>query len=168
MIRGRCMCGDIRYEITGSMFDVVHCHCESCRRHSSNAFATFFSIDKASFRYTRATPVLYTSSPGVERTHCGRCGSPISYEDARELAIYACTLEDLTLVKPQAHIMVGEMLPWLKFGDDLPCFEKGLHGNPPIGHGPSNLPQVSVDNVKANSETTNAARDNFARGNAAH
>ncbi|RWD67051.1 MAG: GFA family protein [Mesorhizobium sp.] len=167
-VRGRCMCGDIRYEITGPMFDMVHCHCESCRRHSSTAFATVFNIDKTNFRYIRGTPVPYNSSPGVERTHCGRCGSPISYENARELSIFACTLEDLTLVKPQAHIMVGEMLPWLDFGDDLPCFERGLHGKPSIGHGPSNLPRVSVESVRANSETTNAARDNFKRGNAPH
>lgn len=163
-IRGRCMCGDVRYEITGPMFDVVHCHCESCRRQSSTAFVTTFNINKTHFRYTRGTPVLYKSSPGVERTHCGRCGSPISYENAREFSIFACTLEDLTLVKPQAHIMVGEMLPWLDFGGDLPCFEKGLHGKPPIGHGPSNLPQVSVESVRANSKETNAARDNLARG----
>ena len=167
-IRGRCMCGDIRYEITGPMFDVVHCHCESCRRHSSTAFATFFNIDKSSFRYTRGTPVIYKSSPGVERTHCRRCGSPISYENAREFSIFACTLEDLTLVKPQAHIMVGEMLPWLNFGDELPRFEKGLHGKPPIGHGPSNLPPVSLESVRANSERTNAARHSFDSGNAAH
>ena len=89
-------------------------------------------------------------------------------KNARELSIYACTLEDLTLVRPQAHIMVGEMLPWLNFGDELPCFEKGLHGKPPIGHGPSNLLPASVESVKANSETTNAARDSFDSGYAAH
>jgi hypothetical protein len=164
-IRGRCMCGDVRYEITGRMGDVVHCHCESCRRQNSAAFVTFFIVDKTNFRYTRGTPVLYTSSAGVERTHCGRCGSPISYENASELGICACTLEDLTLVKPQAHVMVGEMLPWLDFGDDLPCFRGGgLHGKPPIGHGPSTLPKVSVENVRANSEKTNADRDNFGGG----
>jgi hypothetical protein len=163
-IRGRCMCGDIRYEITGPMFDVVHCHCESCRRHSSAAFVTFFLVDKAHFRYARGTPVLYMSSPGVGRTHCGRCGSPISYENAQEFALYACTLDDLTLVKPEGHVMVGEMLPWLVLGDDLPCFEKGgIHGKPPIAHGPSNLPQVSIESVRANSEKTNADRDNFAK-----
>jgi hypothetical protein len=166
-IRGRCMCGDVRYEITGPMFDVVHCHCESCRRHSSAAFVTTFNVNKTHFRYSRGMPVLYMSSPGVERTHCGRCGSPISYENPREFSIFACTLEDLTLVKPQAHIMVGEMLPWLNFGDDLPCFEKGLHGKPPIGNGPSNLPQVSVENVRANSQQTNTDRDNLAGDNAA-
>ncbi|WP_292304784.1 GFA family protein [Mesorhizobium sp.] len=39
------------------MFDVVHCHCESCRRQSSSAFVTFFNIDKAHFRYTRGRPI---------------------------------------------------------------------------------------------------------------
>jgi hypothetical protein len=63
-------------------------------------------------------------------------------------------------------IMVGEMLPWL-FGNDLPCYEKGLHhGKPPIGHGPSNLPQVSGERVRDNSQKTNAARDDFARDEA--
>ena len=138
--RGRCMCGDIRYEFTGPMSETVHCHCESCRRHGSSPFSTFFNTDKKGFRYTHGTPVLYKSSPGVERTHCGRCGAPISYENAREFALFACTLEDLSLVKPEAHVMVGEMLPWLDFADDLPCYEKGMHGKTPICYGPRNLP----------------------------
>lgn len=162
---GRCMCGDVRYEFTGPMFDVIHCHCESCRRQASSAFVTCFNVDKAHFRYTQGKPISYQSSDSVERTHCGRCGSPISYENPREFSLFACTLEDLTLVKPQAHIMVGEMLPWLVFGDDLPCFEKGLHhGKPQVGHGPSNLPPVSAESVRANSDETNASRDHFAKG----
>ncbi|WP_430691484.1 GFA family protein [Mesorhizobium vachelliae] len=158
------MCGDIRYEITGPMFDVVHCHCESCRRQSSSPFVTFFNIDKAQFHYTRGTPLSYESSEGIERTHCGRCGSPVSYENSRELSIFACTLEDLTLVKPQAHIRVDEMVPWLVLGDDLPCFEKGLHHcKLPIVHGPSKLPPLSAERVRANSDQTNAGRDDFPR-----
>jgi hypothetical protein len=132
---GRCLCEDIRFQYCGEPTETVHCHCESCRRHASSPLSTFVVIDKANFRYVKGKPVAYESSPGVERTYCGRCGSPISYADDRELAIYACTLEDLTLVKPQAHIMVGERLPWLDFGDNLPCYEKGLHGQQPIGHG---------------------------------
>jgi hypothetical protein len=93
----------------------------------------------------------------------------MSYENDREFALYACTLEDLTLVEPQAHIMVGEMVPWLALGDDhLPCYEKGLHaGKPPIGHDPSSLPRVSAESARENSETTNAARDRFESGNTA-
>ena len=72
--KGYCRCRAIEYAFDGAPKWVMHCHCESCRRHSSAPFATFFNIDKSSFRYTRGTPVLYKSSPGVERTHCGRCG----------------------------------------------------------------------------------------------
>jgi hypothetical protein len=86
-IKGRCMCGEVRYEFTGPMYDVVHCHCESCRRQSSAAFVTFFNVDKAHFHYTREIRVVYKSSPGVERTHCGRCGSPIAYENKNEFAL---------------------------------------------------------------------------------
>lgn len=136
--KGRCMCGDLRYEFTGPVLETPHCHCESCRRHSSSPFSTFIVIDKKSFRYTRGEPVLYRSSPGVERTHCGRCGAPISYENAQEFALYACTLENLAAVKPDRHLMVGEMLPWLEFADDLPCYEKGSHGKTPICYGPRN------------------------------
>jgi hypothetical protein len=78
VIRGRCMCGDIRYEFTGPMLDAVHCHCESCRRQSSSPFSTFFNVDKKC--YTQGTPVVYKSSGEVECTHCGRCGAPITYE----------------------------------------------------------------------------------------
>jgi hypothetical protein len=123
------MCGDIRYEITGPMFDVVHCHCESCRRHSSAAFVTTFNIDKTHFSYTRGTPVPYKSSPGVERTHCGRCGSPISYENARELSIFACTLEDLHAGEPQAY-HGRECLAQLR--RHPPCFEKSSNKSPSV------------------------------------
>src|SRR5262245_50607448 len=123
--------------------------------------------------YPRIIPFPIFPAPGIlcgrapddrisPKVLCGRCGSPMTYENPREFSIYACTLEDLTLVKPQAHIMVGEMLPWLNFGDGLPCYAKGFRSDL-IGHGPSNLPPVSVESVRTNSENTNASRDNFSR-----
>ena len=29
---GGCLCGAVRYEITGTLRDVVNCHCSKCRR----------------------------------------------------------------------------------------------------------------------------------------
>jgi hypothetical protein len=120
---GRCLCGDIRFEYRGEPIVVEHCHCESCRRHTSAPFATFIVVDKAAFRYTRGTPVPYASSPGVERTHCARCGAPIAYENANEFALYAGTLDDPAPLTPARHIFVAEKLPWISIGDDLPKFE---------------------------------------------
>ena len=41
-IRGRCMCGDVRYEITGPMFDMLHCHCEELPAPQLGRFCDHF------------------------------------------------------------------------------------------------------------------------------
>ena len=136
---GRCMCGDIRFEYLGAPVETVHCHCESCRRHASSPFTTFVVVDKAAFRCTRGAPVAYASSPGVERTHCGRCGSPISYENLGEFALYACTLDDPTTLNPERHIRVAEKMPWIEIGDRLPQFEHSAKGATPASCQPRRL-----------------------------
>ena len=134
--KGRCMCGDIRFEYIGPPLETMHCHCGSCRRHTSSPVSTFVVIDKSSFRYTQGKPVAYASSPGVERTHCGRCGAPISYEIAKEFALYACTLEDPSPLTPQYHAWTSMQMPWLEIADTLPRYEHGSHGTTPVSYGP--------------------------------
>ena len=124
MTMGRCLCGDIRFEYRGDPIETMHCHCESCRRHTSSPVATFVILDKGSFRYTHGKPVAYASSPGIERTHCGRCGSPIAYENREEFALYACTLDDPTGLKPEYHSWFAEKMPWLEIADTLPRHER--------------------------------------------
>ena len=119
---GRCLCGDIRFEYRCTPIETVHCHCETCRRHSSSPFTTFIVIDKGTFRYTHGAPVAYQSSPGVERTHCSQCGSPIAYEGRGEFALYACTLDDLRNINPDKHVRIDEQLPWVEVADQLPRY----------------------------------------------
>jgi hypothetical protein len=148
---GRCLCGDIRFEYRGAPIRTSHCHCESCRRHTSSPFTTFIIIDKGSFRYTQGKPVVYDSTPGVvERTHCGRCGSPISYERKDEFALYACTLDDPTQVKPTYHTLIGEQLPWIEILDDLPRYEYGSNGTTPVSYGPRHrtVPRPTCPNAR--------------------
>ena len=130
--KGRCLCGDIRYEYRGTPIETLHCHCESCRRHASSPFSTFVVVDKGSFKYTQGSPVAYASSPGVERTHCGRCGSPIAYENKQEFALYACTLDDPTALTPEFHCFTAEQVPWLEITDDLPRYAYSSHNATPV------------------------------------
>ena|SRR5437868_7102267 len=133
---GRCLCGDIRYEFYGEPIEVSHCHCQSCRRHTSNPISTFIAIDKNLFRYSNGTPVSYESSPSVQRTHCGRCGSPISYENRYEFALYVCTLDDPTGVEPTFHTWTDYQMPWLEMADDLPRYARGDRNADPVSYGP--------------------------------
>jgi hypothetical protein len=148
---GRCLCGDIRFEYRGAPIRTMHCHCESCRRHTSSPISTFITIDRNSFRYTQGAPVSFSSTPGVvERTHCGRCGSPISYETKEVFALYACTLDDPTQVKPTYHVLTGEQLPWLEIADDLPRYEYDSRNATPVSYGPRHptVPRPMVPNTR--------------------
>ena len=138
-VRGRCLCGDIRYEYRGDPIVTLHCHCESCRRHTSSPVATFVCVAKSSFRLLRGTPTVYPSSPGVRRTHCARCGSPIAYESDRhpeQIDLYAGTLDDPAAVAPTCHVHAAEQLPWFEMPDALPRYERGRRGATPVRHGP--------------------------------
>ena len=146
-VTGRCLCGDIRYEYSGEPVIVLHCHCESCRRHTSSPVATFVCVAKASFRFIGGTATVYVSSPGVRRMHCARCGSPIAYESDRrpeQIDLYAGTLEDPGAVASTCHVHVAEQLPWFEMVDDLPRYERGRRGAAPVRHGPRKVSPNSL------------------------
>lgn len=137
-VTGRCLCGDIRYQYTGAPLKILHCHCESCRRHASSPITTFVCVPRESFRYLSGAPVAYVSSPGVTRTHCGRCGSPISYMSDRntQVDLYIGTLDDPAAAVPEYHVHVAEQLPWFETHDALPRYALGRTGNAPVRTGP--------------------------------
>jgi hypothetical protein len=142
IVRGRCLCGDIRYEFRGDPIVTLHCHCDSCRRHTSSPVATFVCVAKASFRLLTGTPTTYVSSPGVRRVHCARCGSPIAYESDRhpdQLDLYVGTLDDPAAAVPTCHVHVAEQLPWFETVDTLPRYERGRRGATPVRHGPRRM-----------------------------
>ncbi|MBT9317995.1 GFA family protein [Leptothoe spongobia] len=49
-IKGGCLCGKVRYEVTGRLFDVSHCHCSMCRRQHGAAFSTYADFKPGDFR----------------------------------------------------------------------------------------------------------------------
>ena len=119
---GHCLCGAIRYAVKGEPIWVAHCHCESCRRANSAAFATFAGFKRENFRLLAGEPRRHASSPGVSRSFCARCGSPLTYEGERwpdEIHIHVPSLEDPLSVTPRAHVYVAEQLAWVQLADGL-------------------------------------------------
>lgn len=119
---GRCLCGAVRYSFDGPPLWQDHCHCESCRRATASGFTSFFSLPKASVRWTGAAKA-YRSSPGVLRRFCDTCGTQLSYEtDARpgDIDLYAGTLDDPSRFRPTDHEHWDEHVPWIVPGDGLP------------------------------------------------
>ncbi len=136
--RGRCLCGAVQYEYTGEPVSIVHCHCESCRRQTSSPVATFVMVPAASLRFTSGKEQEYASSPGVRRSFCSVCGSPIAYRTERRpdiVDLYAGTLLDPTGLVPQSHVHAVEQLPWFEVLDDLPRYATTPREGAPIRRG---------------------------------
>ena len=130
---GRCLCGQIRYEVTGELGDIVFCHCSSCRRASGTAFATNSPIRASQFRIVSGTSTLkeYESTPGKVRAFCGACGSPLySQRKAKPeaLRLRIGTLDTPVNARPVAHIYATSRADWDLIVDDLPQHEANVPG----------------------------------------
>ena len=122
---GGCLCGAVRFAFEGTPLWVAHCHCRSCRRNTGAAVATFVGVRRDQFVYTKGMPIGYASSPGVRRSFCGACGTPLVYEAARcaeEIHFNIGAMDGPARFAPTVHVHVAERLPWLHIADDLPRY----------------------------------------------
>ena len=120
--KGKCFCGSVEIETKGAPALMGYCHCESCRRATSAAFASFLGVAAGAFAWTGRPPATFASSAGVWRDFCPRCGSPMADRAARfpgEVHLYAATLIDPTGYAPSVHVHTAERLPWVHLAGGL-------------------------------------------------
>jgi hypothetical protein len=135
---GHCLCGAVQFEYDGAPTATVHCHCESCRRQTSSPVATFVLVPRAALRFTCGEPREFASSPGVLRSFCGTCGSPIAYRTQRRpdiVDLFVGALTDPSSVSPTFHVHTAEQLPWFEVLDDLPRYPQLPGGAAPVRRG---------------------------------
>jgi hypothetical protein len=73
-------------------------------------------------------PREYASSPGVLRTFCGRCGSPLTYSNVRrpaEIDVTLGSLDQPELAAPVDHIWMEDAPSWDVASDALPRHARG-------------------------------------------
>ena len=129
MLLGRCLCGQIEYQIDGEVGPIDYCHCSYCRRASGSAFASNATITKASFKLRSGDAVLkeFESTPGKFRSFCSNCGSPIyaRMSAAPEfLRLRVGTLSSDPVSRPCGHFDVESKAPWFTITDGLPQFDQ--------------------------------------------
>ena len=123
---GGCLWGAVRYRGEGAPLWVVHCHCRSCQRATASAMTTYAGYAAGNFSVEAGEPGRFNSSPGVTRSFCGRCGTPLAYESTRwagEVHVFVCTLDDPEALTPKAHVHVAARLSWLHLNDGLREFQ---------------------------------------------
>ena len=124
---GSCLCGGVRYEITGELGEFGYCHCTSCRKASGSAHGANAPVDRARLRLLSGAELLreYESSPGKLRVFCSTCGSPMyAYlrTSADVLRLRLGSLDTPFTKQPRAHTWVSDKASWEPLDDGLPQF----------------------------------------------
>jgi hypothetical protein len=124
-LTGGCLCGGIRYEISGALRRASHCHCSMCRKQHGAAFGSYASVRRAEIRFTSGESLItrFASSPGIERGFCQRCGSTLFWDataNAESFGIALGTVDGDPRVRPSLHIFTGSKAPWYEIADEVP------------------------------------------------
>jgi hypothetical protein len=143
-LTGGCLCGAGRYETTGEAFNVIHCHCRSCRKHNGAPLVTVagFKADQVTFSGDKRK--IYESSPGVGRAFCGNCGTPLTWEgDGGDrgpiFEFHISTFDTPEVLVPTVHSFYPERIPWMDIADNLPRYEGFSGRSPLLRHGPATV-----------------------------
>jgi hypothetical protein len=106
VVRGSCLCGGVKYEITGPLMRSGHCHCSNCRKAHGAAFRSRARVHVEDFKWVQGKELVkyFESSPGFHRGFCSVCGSPIVNRPDRtpELGIALGGLDDHPGITPNA------------------------------------------------------------------
>ncbi|WP_434708903.1 GFA family protein [Pseudomonas sp. R1-1] len=120
---GGCHCGHIRYQFSGALHDIAHCHCSICRKVSGGIVTTWITMPRASFQWLAAEPASYQSSDSCNRFFCSNCGAQLALVTScsqNSIDVTIATLDQPELAPAERHIWTDSQLPWLHLDDHLP------------------------------------------------
>lgn len=122
MHTGSCLCGAVRFEVTGELHPPDACHCTMCRKVSGHFWASTdvpdgrFSIEGAE----RLT--WYQSSPKVRRGFCATCGSALFWDPIGQprIAIAMGAFDQPSATRLASHIFVADKGDYYELADGVP------------------------------------------------
>lgn len=122
---GSCLCGGVRYEVSGPLRDVLYCHCENCRRtHGHYAAYTAARREDLTITESRTLKWYHTDkdvTPDVRRGFCSECGASIFWDPPgyEHTCISAGTLDTPTGIKGAGHVCLSEAGDYYEISDGL-------------------------------------------------
>jgi hypothetical protein len=123
VLEGSCLCGGVRFEVTGEFEPRSYCHCASCKRLSGGAATANGRARSDSIRITAGRELLRTYQPeeGSAKTFCSVCGSNLfggGWPESEQASVRLSAIDDRVPGRPQKHIYVRSVAMWETLPDD--------------------------------------------------
>jgi hypothetical protein len=124
VLRGRCGCNAVAYEVPDEFVSAFNCHCSNCRATSGSAFLPWGEIEREKLQVTKGAGSLLVigDAEAAYAMHCGACLSLLFWtaRDGAYVRIPYGSLIDEPALKPTGHMFVGSKASWHEILDDLP------------------------------------------------
>ena len=129
-ITGGCLCGRVRYTLSGEPAISGLCHCRNCQRYTGSAFEPVMVFPSANVSIQGELKTYEDkgdSGKAVLRRFCPNCGSGIIAE-AEAMPNLAIILvggfDDPSVFTPTMEIFCSSAQPWVHAGAERQRFPK--------------------------------------------
>jgi hypothetical protein len=122
-LKGGCLCGGVRFEVTEAPSRAGYCHCTRCQRRTGTAASPQAGIERGSLRITKGEELIraYEPDDGFAKLFCSECGSALwsrHPEDPEVVSIRLGAFDRDPGVRPSYRQFVAYAAPWEPLPDD--------------------------------------------------
>lgn len=125
---GRCLCGTVQYELSGTPSWVAVCHCRDCQRSAGAPMVAWAIFPESGLRLQTGTPKSINSSGSAIRSFCPDCGTGLFYRNADNLPglvdVQVSTLDDPDALPPTVQVQTAERQSWVTHLATLTAHER--------------------------------------------
>jgi len=121
-ITGACLCGRVRYQVSGPFDAFYLCHCSQCRRSTGSGHAANIFTSPQRLQWLAGEDLVkryIPDEPGViSKAFCSHCGSLVPYTSIKSgrLIIPAGSLDEPPGIDPQHNIFWRDRADWYDAG----------------------------------------------------
>jgi len=131
-ITGECFCGEVKYNLNGTLRDARSCHCSRCRKAFSSQASAYALVEANEFEWVSGENLLtsYIGKHGFGLQFCSKCGSTIC-------GVFNGSVHGVTLgcingdpkIELGRHIYVGSKANWETIADGVPQYLESVPEN---------------------------------------
>uniref|UniRef100_UPI002FBD9BC8 GFA family protein n=1 Tax=Vibrio vulnificus TaxID=672 RepID=UPI002FBD9BC8 len=130
--KGSCLCGGIRFSVSGFSEKAANCYCSMCRKFHGAAFGTLVGVRGLQWLSGEQLLKEFVASNGTIRTFCSDCGSSLGFRvkgsTHAEIELAISTFDDDIPVKIDSQIYTAYKASWCHLDPKLPAFAEGREG----------------------------------------
>ncbi|MCP3867429.1 MAG: GFA family protein [Gammaproteobacteria bacterium] len=127
---GSCLCGQVKFTVTGPFSGFHLCHCSRCRKDSGSAHASNIFTGPENIQWLSGAELVkrydLPTARRFAKCFCTECGSPVPYlsRDGKFLIIPAGSLDSDPGITPNDHIFWKDRASWYDAGLNAPRFDE--------------------------------------------